>query len=294
MTELVDVALRGITFGSLYGLVAISFNIIYRPTNVLNFAQGELVMLGAMVAAVLLGTGVLPWSGALLVAILACALLALLEERVAVAPVLRRSPHSTVWIISTLAFSIVVVDVAGKVWDQTPRLVPTPAGLSMIRQQWGPVGFTTYQVGLILLVIVITVGLQRFYRSRTGSAIKAVAEDRDAALLRGIDPNRLTRLSFILGGAVAAVAGVLAGPLLYASIDLGPALLLKGFAAAAIGGIGDVRGALLAGYVVGASEAVAATTLSPGLQESIVFAVLLLVLMIRPVGLFGSATARSV
>lgn len=294
MTELVDIALRGITFGSLYGLVAISFNIIYRPTNVLNFAQGELVMLGAMVAAVLLATGALPWSGALLVAILACALLALLEERVAVAPVLRRAPHSTVWIISTLAFSIVVVDVAGKVWDQTPRLVPTPAGLSMIRQQWGPVAFTTYQVGLILLVIVITVGLQRFYRSRTGSAIKAVAEDRDAALLRGIDPNRLTRLSFILGGAVAAVAGVLAGPLLYASIDLGPALLLKGFAAAAIGGIGDMRGALLAGYVVGASEAVAATTLSPGLQESIVFAVLLLVLMIRPVGLFGSATARRV
>src|SRR5258708_22283910 len=116
------------------------------------------------------------------------------------------------------------------------------------------------------VALVLGLGVEAFYGTRSGKAVLAVAEDRDAALLRGINPNRLSSWSFFLGGGVAALTGVLAAPVLYASTGLGPSLLLKGFAAAAAGGIGNNRGALLAGYIIGVVEAAAAPRLLPRYQ----------------------------
>ena len=144
------------------------------------------------------------------------------------------------------------------------------------------------------VTIVLVLGVEAFYGTRAGKAVLAVAEDRDAALLRGINPNRLSSWSFFLGGGIAALTGVLAAPVLYASTGLGPSLLLKGFAAAAVGGIGNNRGALIAGYVIGLAEAIAATVLSPGYQLAATFAAMLVILLIRPHGLFGRPEARAV
>src|SRR5262249_28372455 len=132
------------------------------------------------------------------------------------------------------------------------------------------------------------------YRTLKGKAVMAVAEDREAALLRGIDPGSLGRWSFFLGAAFAAMTGVLAAPILYASTSLGPDLLLKGFAAAPLRSVCHQPGALLAGYIIGITEAIGASLLSPGYQEAVIFIVVLAVLLLRPQGLFGGPNARTV
>jgi branched-chain amino acid transport system permease protein len=289
-----DIVVRGITAGSLYALVAVGFNILYRPTNVFNFAQGDLVMLGAMIAASLLGQFGLSWYVAAALAMLAVAAIALLEERIAVAPVLRRSASGSSWVITTLAVSLIITNLVGHVWGPDPLSLKPPPLLSTETFEVLGAQLSTYHVALVAIAALLVLGIERFYRTTAGKAVLAVAEDRDAALLRGIDPERLSRWSFVIGGALAALTGVLAAPLLYASTGLGPSLLLKGFEAAAVGGIGNNRGALIAGYILGLAEAAGAALLSPGYQETVTFTLVLTLLLLRPQGLFGRAEARTV
>jgi branched-chain amino acid transport system permease protein len=289
-----DLFVGGLTAGSLYALVAMGFNILYRPTNVFNFAQGDLVMLGAMLGATAMTVLGLPWFVGAALAMLAVAVLALVEERIAVAPVLNRSASGHGWVITTLAVSMIFANLVGLAWGPDPIAVKPPAPLSTETFDLLGANISSYQIAIVVLTLMLILGIEAFYGTRAGKAVLAVAEDRDAALLRGINPNRLSSWSFFLGGAVAALTGVLAAPLLYASTGLGPALLLKGFAAAAVGGIGNNRGALLAGYIIGIVEALAAAVLSPGYQLAATFAVMLVILLIRPHGLFGRAEARAV
>ncbi len=289
-----DLVATGLTAGSLYALVAMGFNILYRPTNVFNFAQGDLVMLGAMIGASAMTEYGLSWIVSLGAAMLSVGAIALLEERIAVAPVLRRSTTSHGWVITTLSVSIVIANLVGHVWGPDPIAVPPPPPLSTDPLDLPGISISSYQVALFCVTLVLVLAVEAFYGTLRGRAVIAVAEDRDAALLRGIDPNRLSRWSFFLGGAIAALTGILAAPLLYASTSLGPALLLKGFAAAAVGGIGNNRGALIAGYIIGIAEAAAAEALSPGYQLAAVFALMLAILLVKPNGLFGRAEARHV
>lgn len=289
-----DLLVGGLTAGSLYALVAMGFNILYRPTNVFNFAQGDLVMLGAMLGATVMTVLGLPWFVGAILAMLAVAVLAFVEERIAVAPVLNRSATGHGWVITTLAVSMIFANLVGLAWGPDPIAVKPPAPLSTETFDLLSANVSSYQIAIVVVTLALILGVEAFYGTRAGKAVLAVAEDRDAALLRGINPNRLSSWSFFLGGAVAALTGVLAAPLLYASTGLGPSLLLKGFAAAAVGGIGNNRGALLAGYIIGIVEALAAAVLSPGYQLAATFAVMLVILLIRPHGLFGRAEARAV
>jgi branched-chain amino acid transport system permease protein len=289
-----DVVVAGLTAGSLYCLVAVGFNILFRPTKVFNFAQGELVMLGSMALALLMSQFHWPWLAALAAAMLAVAALAMLEERIAVAPVLKRSASGTGWIITTLAVAMIITNIVGKIWGPEPIVVAAPAPLSNDMMSWGGVNVSSYQLALVLLTLVLVAGVERLYRSLWGKAALAVAEDRDAALLRGIDPQAIGRWSFALGGAFAALTGCLAAPVLNASTTLGAMLLLKGFAAAAIGGLGSNRGALMAGYLIGLAEAASALLLSPGYHNAVMLVLVLGVLLVRPGGLFSSLEARTV
>ena len=293
-----DVLLNGITAGSVYALVAVSFNILYRPTNVFNFAQGDLVMLGAMLGATALGPYRMPWVVAAAATLVIVGLLGLLEERVAVAPILRRSGTGTAWIISTLAYSLIIANLVGHGWGPDPIKVKPPWPLSVEMIEFGGelagLRVSSYQIALIAGAILIVLAIERGYRTRAGKAIMAVAEDRDAALLRGIDPERLSRWSCFLGGMFAALTGLLAAPLLYASTGLGPLLLIKGFEGAAVGGIGDNRGALVAGYLLGITEAIGASLLSPAYQTASTFLLLLVILLIKPQGIFGQPEMRRV
>ena len=290
----VNFIISGLVSGSLYALVAVGFNVLYRPTRIFNMAQGDLVMLGAMIASVALGTMGWSWPVATLITLASVGLLALLEDRVAIQPVLARSSAATGWVISTLAFSMIVQNIAAPVFGPNPRKVEPPPGLSMIATDFGGVRISSYQVAIVVGVAILLFAIERFYSTRTGRAILAIAEDRDAALLRGIDPVRLTRWSFLMGGAMAGLAGLMAAPLLLASLSLGPALLLKGFAAAAAGGIGNNRGALLAGLAIGLAEAGGGAVFSPGYQLAVVFGVLLLILLVWPQGILGKGGARVV
>jgi branched-chain amino acid transport system permease protein len=217
------------------------------------------------------------------------------EERVAVAPILRRSGTGTAWIISTLAYSLIIANLVGHGWGPDPIKVKPPWPLSVEMIDFGGgLRASSYQLALIVGTVLIVLAIERGYRTRAGKAIMAVAEDRDAALLRGIDPERLSRWSFFLGGMFAALAGLLAAPLLYASTGLGPLLLIKGFEGAAVGGIGDNRGALVAGYLLGITEAIGASLLSPAYQTASTFLLLLVILLIKPQGIFGRPEMRRV
>lgn len=280
-----DVIVYTLTYGSFYGLLAAGISVAYRATNVFNFAQGGLVMLGGMMTTVFVGMSTHNVLLAGLAAVVVVAAVALATEEIAVRPVQRRDPNSHMWVISTLGVSLILDDIAGKVWDSDPRFVKAPFGLSTKRAD-GPFGMSVYEIVLVAFVIVLLVALEFFYRTRWGRATLAVAENREAALLRGIRPLAISRLAFIVSGLLAGLGGFLIAPVLYASITLGPLMLIKGFMAAAVGGVGNTRGGLIGGLLIAGSEAVTGAYLSPGYQSTVTFLVLLVVLLVRPTGLF--------
>jgi branched-chain amino acid transport system permease protein len=290
----IDAIVSGLTAGSLYCLVAVGFNILYRPTKVFNFAQGDLVMIGSVGSALLLTQHKWPWFAACAAAIAAVALIAVIEERVAVAPVLRRSAGGTAWIITTLAVAMIMTNLVGKLWGADPIVVSAPAPLSTDVLPIDGIAVSSYQIALVVLTVLLVAVIELLYGSLWGKAAMAVAEDREAALLRGIEPASISRWSFALGGAFAALTGALAAPVLSASTALGGMLLLKGFAAAAIGGLGSNRGALLAGYAIGLAEAASALLLSPGYHNAVMLVLVLAILLVRPGGIFSSLEARTV
>jgi branched-chain amino acid transport system permease protein len=291
-----DILITGLPTGCLYALVAVGFNILYRPTNVFNFAQGDLVMLGAMLFVTLSAKGWMPWYFAVLCAMVAVGGVSVIIERVAVAPLLRRSSngHGHGWIITTLAVSMVITNMGGKVWGSDPVPVQAPFGWSTEPFNLGGLLVSSYQIALVALTLVMVAGIEALYQTRMGRAVIGVAENRDAALLRGIDPAKLSLWSFALGGAFAGLTGYLAAPILFASTSLGAALLLKGFASAALGGLGSNRGALVAGLLIGLTESVSASFLSAGYQNAVILAVVLTVLLLRPQGIFGNVHVRNV
>src|SRR5258707_11343699 len=252
--------------GSLYALVAMGFNILYRPTNVFNFAQGDLVMLGAMFGATFITLLGLPWFVGAAFALLAVAVLALVEEKIAVAPVLNRSATGHGWVITTLAVSMIFANLVGLGWGPHPIAVRPPAPLSTETFELFGANISSYQIAVMVVTVVLVLGVEAFYGTRSGKAVLAVAEDRDAALLRGINPNRRSSWSFFLGGGIAPLTGLLAAPVLYPSTRLGPSLLFKGFAAAAVAGIDNNRGALIAGHMIGIAEAITTLYISASNQ----------------------------
>ena len=288
------VLIQGLVAGCIYALAGISLNILYRPTYTFNFAQGSLVMLAAMVCAWLLSTARMPWYAAALLATLLVVVLSLVAYGVAIAPVIKRSGHGAGWIISTLAVSLIIDDAVGKFFGADPQQVKPPPPFSTQMHDFGAVQVSSYQGLVLVFTALIVAATGWFYAQRTGKAIMAVAEDRDAALLRGIDPGRLSMLSFAVGGLLAALTGILAAPMMYASVGLGPLLLIKGFEAVAIGGVGSNRGAVVGGCLLGLVEAISSTLLSPGSQSIVTFAVVLAVLLIRPQGLFGNTQMRTI
>jgi branched-chain amino acid transport system permease protein len=289
-----DILITALPAGCVYALVAASFNILYRPTNVFNFAQGDLVMLGAMLFVALRATGWMPWPLALVLAVAAVGLLAVAIERIAVAPILRRSTHSHGWIITTLAVSMIIANASGKIWGSDPVPVSAPFGLSTAPMLIGGLLIPSYQVALVVFTLLLVTATELLYQTRTGRAVLGVAENRDTALLRGINPATLSVVSFFLGGALAGLTGYLAAPILFASTSLGGVLLLKGFAVAALGGLGSNRGALAAGLLIGLTESTSSTFLPAGYQNAVILAVVLTVLLVRPQGISGNVHARAV
>lgn len=283
--------LSGITKGSIYAVVAIGFNLIYSATGVLNFAQGEFVMLGGMVAVSLARFVPLPVAvtGAILtVAVVGC-LLELLFFR-------KLRHHSILHlIIITIGLSIVIQEAALHLWDEKVRSLPYFTGneISSLRVLGAAI---SPQVLWVLGAVGVSVaGLHVFLRyTLKGRAMRACSSNAEAAMLAGINISNMRTLAFGLSAGLGALAGCVISPITMTHYEMGGGLAIKGFAAAILGGLGNPMAAVVGGLLVGVLEAVSVRYLPAAYNDVSAFAILLLVLFVRPHGLFGAPAGAQV
>lgn len=283
MPELMQFLLSGITVGAVYALVALGFTIIYNASDVVNFAQGEFVMLGGMFTVFAFEAG-LPLPLAALLAIIATAAIGVALNKLAIEPA-RGAPVVSL-IIITIGASIFIRGLTQTAFDKQLHRFPAffrrhadcDRGATILPQSlWVITGALAIFVGLWLF----------FTRTLTGRAVLATANNRIAAQLVGINTKYVMTLSFALSAAIGALAGVLVTPITLTGYDIGIALALKGFAAAMLGGMGNPKGALVGGLLLGVIEAMTAGYLSSQYKDAAAFVIILAVLFAMPQGLFG-------
>lgn len=278
--------LSGIAFGSIYGLVALGFVTVYRTSGVINFTQGDFVMVGAMMSFYLWQSWHLPYPVACIVAIVAVVLLSVAIYFLVVAPLVRRSASPIMIIMATLGASIVIEMFALLAWKSYPIYGLPFTGTTLYL---GDLVIQDQEIWVIGLGILLAVGLFLLNRrTRLGKSMTATATDRLGADLVGIRSGRMILWSFAISAVIGALGGVFISPLLPVTFNLGLAVALKGFIAAVLGGWGKPVGAFLGGIVIGVLENVAGGVFLAGYTDAVAFAVLLIVLWFRPSGLLGS------
>lgn len=281
----------GIAVGVIYALIALGFNIIFQTTRIINFAQGEFVMIGALVGYSL--TVVLGWPILLALAGVAfiSALVGIVSERLIMLPI-QRSSYRYSWIITTLAVAIILRNLMGTEWlygREDYRVPPLIPGAFFV----GPAVVAYQQVLILVIAIVLLILIELFYqRTFFGKAIRATAFNYNVAGLMGIPVPTMIRASFAISAALSGIAGVLVAPLIFANVSMGILIGLKGFVAIIIGGLGSPRGAVIGGLIVGLLDTTVRALAPEGWGNFIVFGVLALVLLIRPTGLFGKPGAH--
>jgi len=280
----------GLTAGAIYALVALGFSIIYNASRVINFAQGEFVMIGGMSAVSLVALG-MPMPVAIVGAVAIAAVVGLLLERLAVGRA--RKADVVTLIIITIGASIFLRGLAQIVWDKRIHSLAPLSGERPI----AVLGATILPQGLWVLgvTVAIVVALSWFFnRTRLGKAMLATSYNRLAAQLVGIDVRTVLFASFGLAAALGAVAGVLIAPITFTAYDVGVMLGLKGFAAAILGGLGSFPGAIVGGLALGLLESLGAGYVSSAYKDVIAFLIILAVLFFRPDGLLGALRSERV
>jgi branched-chain amino acid transport system permease protein len=276
--------LNGLANGAVYALVAVGFVLVFNSVGLLNFAQGELLMAGAMFSVVVATRGGVHPLPTLLIVIVACSVLGWLFQQTTYYP-LRNKPLLT-GIIATIAVGIILRNLAlttiGAGPYQVESLVPTDpvrvVGLVIL----------PHQVFIVVVTGAVLVALQLFFnRTNFGRMMRATAQDQEAARIIGVPVRRTIASTFMLSAVLAGVAGFLITPLFFASPEMGLPILLKAFAAAVIGGFGSLAGAVVAGLLLGVTEIFAAAYVSSEYQDAVAFALLILFLYVRPEGIFG-------
>lgn len=288
--QLTQFLLSGLTIGAIYALVALGFAIIYNASHVINFAQGEFVMIGGMATVSLLQFG-LPLLMAIPLAVLAAVAAGLALERFAIEPA--RGASSVTLIIITIGASILLRGLATLVWDKKLHTLPSFSGDTPIQVGGATMLPQSLWVMGITLVIVVLLGWF-FGRTLIGKAVLATSHNPVAAQLCGINVRFVLFLSFGLSAGLGAVAGILIAPITLTSWDVGVMLGLKGFAAAILGGLGSGVGAVVGGLVLGIAESMGAGYLSSAYKDAIAFVIILAVLFFMPSGLFGKNNADRV
>lgn len=283
MSELLQFLLSGVTVGAVYALVALGFTIIYNASDVVNFAQGEFVMLGGMITVMAYTAGA-PLPLAALVAVVATAALGVAMNKLAIEPA-RGAPVVSLVII-TIGVSIFIRGVGQLVFGKQIHTFPAFSGDDPIRL----LGATILPQSLWVIAgsIAVFVGLWLFFtRTLLGRAVLATSNNRLAAQLVGINTPFVMTLSFAMSAGIGALAGVLVTPITMTSYDVGLAFALKGFAAAMLGGMGNPKGALVGGFLLGVLEGLTAGYISSQYKDAAAFIVILGVLFLLPQGLFG-------
>jgi branched-chain amino acid transport system permease protein len=288
---LMQLILSGIAIGSVYGLIALGFQITYAVSNTMNFSQGASVMLGAVLCYVFNITLGWPIALAILLTLLACAVLGLMIERCAVRPFAVNGSNS--WLLTTIAVGIIAENLIMLTFGKEVRAYPSPLAQAPITL----LGFGIFPLELLIPVISLTITfLLRFTFTHTlwGKAFLAASENPDTAKLMGIPVEGAIAFSYALSTVLAGIAGMLIAPLYNVSAGMGTLLGLKAFATAIIGGLTNPWGIVIAGVLYGIGESLAAGYLGGSYREMIGFAFVILALMICPNGLFGQHQIKKV
>ncbi len=285
-SQTVQYILSGLTVGCIYALVALGFNIIYNVTEAINFAQGEFAVWGGLAMAVFVQTLHLPLIVSFVIAVAVVSVIGALMNLLTIRPL--KSPGVINMIMVTIAVSIILRGVAMFVFGKDPFSLAAFSSGPPIRV------FGAYMFRQTVWVLGITLGLVGvltyfFQRTILGKAMSACADNPMAAGLVGISVKKMVLISFILSAALGAVGGIIITPITLMEFDRGPMLALKGFGAAIMGGLGNFYGAVIAGFTLGLLESLGTGFISSSYKDAIALIVLLLVLFVKPSGLFGSS-----
>jgi branched-chain amino acid transport system permease protein len=283
LAQFLQYLFSGVTIGAIYALAGLGFSIIYNASHVINFAQGEFIMIGGMAAATMTALGV-PLPLAILLAVLATMIVGFLLEKLAIEPA--RGASVTTLIIITIGASILLRGIAQIVWDKDFHKLQAFSG----ETPFNIAGATLLPQSLWVLGVafVVILGLGWFFnKTLAGKAMLATSFNPLAAQLCGIGTKKVLLMSFGLSAMLGAVGGIVMTPITFTSYDVGIMLGLKGFSAAVLGGLGNGMGAVVGGLIVGIAESLGAGYLSSSYKDAIAFIIILFVLLFMPNGLFG-------
>ena len=286
--------INGISLGSVYAIIALGYTMVYGIAKMLNFAHGDVIMVGAYIS--FCSTSYLGLSPlvSVILAVIVCTVLGIVIEGLAYKP-LRRAPALAV-LITAIGVSYFLQNAALLIWGSSSKTFSSVVGDWSVKLFDGQLNITGVTIVTVLANIVIMVGLTLFTgRTKVGTAMRAVSEDKGAAQLMGISVNRTISITFAIGSGLAAIAGVLlcsAYPMLMPTTGSMPGI--KAFTAAVFGGIGSIPGAMVGGILLGIIEIFAKAYISTQLSDAIVFAVLIIVLLVKPDGLLGKHVSEKV
>jgi branched-chain amino acid transport system permease protein len=291
VSQVLQYIVSGATLGSTYGLTGLGFTVIFNTTEIINFAQGEFVMLGGMLAVFAIRWGGLPLPVAVLVAVALTTMVGVAVDRLTIRPARGRSVIAL--IIITIGVSIVLRGAAMLLFGKDTFALPPFSGGEPLSVWGASVVPQSLWVGGITLATLVALKLY-FDRTISGKAMLACACDRKAASLMGINVDTMVTLSFGFSALMGALGGTILAPITLTSYDVGILLGLKGFAACILGGLGNPFGAVAGGVILGVLESLSAGLISSGYKDAVAFVVLLALLVVRPVGLFGKRSAERV
>ena len=283
--ELIEQLINGLNLGSIYALIALGYTMVYGIAKMLNFAHGDVIMVGAYTLSVAVSTLKFPPFLAIIVSMVVCSVLGVAIEKIAYKPLRGASPLTV--LITAIGVSYFLQSLALLIFGSKQQKVASAIKVESVHL--GPVELTGESVVTLGVTIVIMVALTLFIKyTRTGKAMLAVAEDRGAAQLMGVNVNKTISITFAIGSALAAVAGVLyVSSYGFVGPYTGSLPGIKAFVAAVLGGIGSIPGAMLGGILLGLIESLSKAYISTQLSDAIVFGVLIIVLLVKPSGLLG-------
>ena len=285
---------NGISLGSIYAIIALGYTMVYGIAKMLNFAHGDVIMVGAYLIFCATQYWGIPALPALLIAMLSCTLLGMTIEKLAYSPL--RKATSLAVLITAIGVSYLLQNLAQLIWTPNPKIFPQLIPVDSIKLFDGQLVIKGVTLVTIVVNVIIMIVLTIFIsRTKLGKAMRCVSEDRGAAELMGISVNRTISLTFAIGSALAAIAGLLlcsSYPKLVPTTGSVPGI--KAFTAAVFGGIGSIPGAMLGGVLLGIIEILGIAYISTELSDAIVFAVLIIVLLVRPAGLLGKPAREKV
>ena len=292
--QILQYLINGISIGSVYAIIALGYTMVYGIAKMLNFAHGDVIMVGAYISFCVTSYLGLPAWVSVIAAVVVCTLLGITIEGLAYKP-LRGTPSLAV-LITAIGVSYFLQNAAQLIWSSSPKNFTSVVTMKPISMADGKIVITGEVLLTVAVCILVMVGLTLFTgKTRTGKAMRAVSEDRDAAQLMGINVNQTISTTFAIGSALAAIAGVLlcsTVPTLQPTTGSMPGI--RAFTAAVFGGIGSIPGAMLGGILLGIIETFSKAYLSTQFSDAIVFSVLIVILLVKPAGLLGKQIQEKV